>query len=313
MRKKQIFRRCCLLSAAILVFFMAVWKEAAEDPEAKEASGEESAEKTVLLEEPMEEPFVNILEKNNYELAVCWEGSVQQTMLDEIKETLEKEISSFSNMGYSMGFLLYDLNTGGGISYHGDVRFYSASTIKAPYVVWMVQTYPDAAADFYEQIQNAIVWSSNEDYFTLINNFGKSGFNEWTEQLGCSDVQLTDGSFGPVTCRNFTRLWIQIYDYFESDDENARMIQELYCGTEESCIYEALGNQYTVYSKAGWSFEGEDSYYTVQNDAGIIMKDGHPYILTVLSDAYEQLDLLEEMIVKVDQAHTELTEMEIQD
>ena len=58
---------------------------------------------------------------------------------------------------------------------------------------------------------------------------------------------------------------------------------------------------YTVYSKGGWSFEGEDSYYTVQNDAGIVMKGEHPYVLTVLSDAYEHLDLLDGLVKEIDQ------------
>ena len=97
-----------------------------------------------------------------------------------------------------------------------------------------------------------------------------------------------------------------IYDFFTSDSETAELIRPLYSGTDESVIYETLGQSYTVYSKGGWSFEGEDSYYTVQNDAGIVMKGEHPYVLTVLSDAYEHLDLLDALVKEIDQAHTEL-------
>ena len=175
-------------------------------------------------------------------------------------------------------------------------------------MAWVVQTFPEAVVDFYSSIQNAISWSSNSDYYVLINRFGKEGFNSWTAQLGSPDIVLSDGSFGAISCRNFTRLWLNIYDYLMSGDESADTIMEFYNGTEESCIYETLGDEYMVYSKAGWYFEGEDSYYTVQNDAGIVMKGMNSYILTILSDAYERLDLLDSVVEAMDQAHTELVE-----
>ena len=37
-----------------------------------------------------------------------------------------------------------------------------------------------------------------------------------------------------------------------------------------------------------------------------LMKGEHPYVLTVLSDAYEHLDLLDALVKEIDQAHTEL-------
>lgn len=150
--------------------------------------------------------------------------------------------------------------------------------------------------DYYSVIENTISWSSNSDYFTLINNFGKSGFNSWTAQLGSSDITLTDSSFGDITCRSFTRIWIEIYEYFMSGDETAEQLSSFFIGTENSCIYETLGAEYTVYSKAGWYSEGEGSYYTVQNDAGIVMKEDSPYILTILSDAYGELELLGDLV-----------------
>ena len=40
------------------------------------------------------------------------------------------------------------------------------------------------------------------------------------------------------------------------------------------------------------------------------MKGEHPYVLTVLSDAYEHLDLLDALVKEIDQAHTELIRQE---
>ena len=67
-----------------------------------------------------------------------------------------------------------------------------------------------------------------------------------------------------------------------------------------------MGGQYTVDSKGGWIGEGNGSYYNVQNDAGIVMKGEHPYVLVILSDAYGRLDLLDNLVYVLDQAHTAL-------
>ena len=308
---RQIFPMAAVAAAAvILVALSFVQKKETGETSAEPAIESEMAEVTEAPEELVEEPFVNILDKNNYELSVTWDGAVKKDDWEAVQADLEQEISVVETAGYSVAFLLYDLETGGGISYHPDVKYYSASAIKAPYVAWMVQAYPETAEEFYTEIENAIVWSSNEDYFTLINNFGKTEFNDWAAETAGEDVSLSEGSFGPIACRNFTRLWINIYDYFTSGNDTAEMIRDLYSGTEESAIYETLGTKYTVYSKAGWSFEGEDSYYTVQNDAGIVMKGSHPYILTILSDAYEKLDLLESVAEELDIAHTKLISQE---
>ena len=56
--------------------------------------------------------------------------------------------------------------------------------------------------------------------------------------------------------------------------------------------------------------KGRIPIITVQNDAGIVMKGEHPYVLTVLSDAYEHLDLLDALVKEIDQAHTELIRQE---
>ena len=45
----------------------------------------------------------------------------------------------------------------------------------------------------------------------------------------------------------------------------------------------------------------------MQNDAGIVMKEDSPYILTILSDAYGELELLGDLVSAADQAHTALS------
>lgn len=307
-RRRKIRRQICVLGSAVLVMAVAsgfLFKNhldnvKEEEARVKAAAAEAEEEKT----EYIEEPFVNILEEESSELSLNWDGPIEKQLYENMTEDLENCIASINTEGYSAAFLLYDINTGGGISYCPDDEYYSASAIKGPYVGWLVQTYPGTAVDMYSTISNAISWSSNSDYFTLINTYGKDGFNSWTAELGSPEIQLSDGSYGPITARGFTRLWLNMYDYFMSGDDNSDTIRDLYINTEESTISETLASKYTVYSKAGWIADGDEEYYNVQNDAGIVMKDGHPYVLVILSDAYERFDLLDPLVNCLDQSHS---------
>ena len=51
----------------------------------------------------------------------------------------------------------------------------------------------------------------------------------------------------------------------------------------------------------------------MQNDAGIVMKEDSPYILTILSDAYGELELLGDLVSAADQAHTALSDQETEE
>lgn len=271
--------------------------------------GDDTSEAAAEIKAENEEiPFINILEADSTELTITWEGMTENEL--EEMQVLETEITTaidaFNTEGYSTGFLLYDLNSCGGISYHADEIYYSASTIKGPYAAWLVQAYPETADTLYGTIQNTLQWSSNEDYEMLITLYGYTEFNSWAAGLGCQNTAITGEWYPAVNARDFAVLWSSMYDYFTSETCNTD-VRDLYTGTLSSAIYETLGEQYTVYSKAGWIGEGLGTYYNVQNDAGIVMKGENPYVLVVLSDAYGRLDLLDSLMAVLDMAHTTLT------
>ena len=157
--------------------------------------GFETSETTAVESRTVEAlPFVNIIEADNSDLTITWDGLTE----DDLPETealmteIKAAVDAFSEEGYSTGFLLYDLNSGGGISYHADESYYSASAIKGPYVAWLVQAYPETADILYGTIQNTIQWSSNDDYETLITLYGSTEFNNWAAGLGCDDIAITE-------------------------------------------------------------------------------------------------------------------------
>lgn len=283
-----------------------------EDTLTENSSESGDGEEEILAEQQEEEYlFVPILEADSTELTITWEGLSEEGLseAEALKTEIQTAIDAFSAEGYSTGFLLYDINTEGGISYRADESYYSASTIKGPYVAWLVQAYPQTADSLYDTIENTIAWSSNDDYEMLISTYGSSEFDSWIAGLGCKNIALSGEWYPDINARDFAVLWNSVYDSFLSGSVPA-YIQDFYTGTLESAIYETLGSWYTVYSKAGWIGEGLGTYYNVQNDAGIVMKGEDPYVIVVLSDAYGRTDLLDHLVAVLDSAHTSLLNIE---
>lgn len=235
------------------------------------------------------------------ELIVCYDD---ENISEETKNELEKCIEMFSSEGYRVGLLLYDLNSGQGICYHGTDEFYSASTIKGPYVACIAEKIPSSVSASRSVIEETIHVSSNEGYEALWKAYGNEVFQEWVEEAGCKSVDVTTSRWTDLTAQQLGLMWVHMYDYLTSGTEDAEWLASVYTGTLNSCIYNALGENYTVYSKAGWI--NTSDYYNVQNDAGIVMKGDNPYVLVVLSNAYDRMDLLEELVRVADKAHTQL-------
>lgn len=53
---------------------------------------------------------------------------------------IESQITNFESAGYTASFVLVDINTGRAISYNADAQVYSASAIKAPFIMALAST-----------------------------------------------------------------------------------------------------------------------------------------------------------------------------
>lgn len=299
-----------LLIAAGVFLYRSAAENAPEEDRTEDSAEVQAKDIVIEQEEPEEEiPFVNIMDMESPELTIIWEGMTEEDVpeTDALKAEIMTAVDAFYVEGYSTGFMLYDLNSGGGISYCADESFYGASAIKGPYTAWLVQAYPETADMQYSTIENMLQWSSNEAYESLLNIYGYAGFKEWMQELGCGDTILTEKWYPAVSARDFSLLWQEMYYDFMSESISPE-IRDLYTATLQSAIYETLGEQYTVYSKGGWIGEGLGTYYNVQNDVGIVMKGENPYVLVVLSDAYGRIDLLNNLVGVLDEAHTALSE-----
>ena len=213
---------------------------------------------------------------------------------------LAQAMGAFTGQGLNVGFVMMDIATGKGISSNADQSFYSASTVKGPYVASLYdKVFGSSAGGWYQTLSDACVWSDNDAYYRLRSAFGSGAFSDWLYESGV-DPNKASTNYTRFTPRELGKLWLRMYDYFGSGAGGNQM-SGLFSHGYYSSIYNELGGRYEVRSKPGWY--PYDPGYTATNDAGIVYAGGSPYLVVVLSDAPVRLDLVQNLVSALDGVH----------
>lgn len=217
------------------------------------------------------------------------------------KTGLDNAIKAFSNSGYTVSFVMVDVKTGQALSYKACQPLYSASAIKGPYVISLL----NAGNAPNSTMWNTINWSSNSDYFALRGRYGSGVFQSWLKQAGVSESQGSS-SYTTTTSLDLAKMWLKGYEFFNNGSSNASWAKSTYQKVLNSFISGKLASGKTVYSKAGWIAEG--GYYNVYNDAGIVMAGNSPYILAVMSNCpgTAKQSIVQNLIGQLDKIHSEM-------
>lgn len=226
--------------------------------------------------------------------------------------------------GASVGFGMYDVESGRGIGYNLDQEIYGASSFKAPYALYLCQkqvengelTIPglsdeDGAELFgaggYTKIliENAICDSDNDSFAMLRSMYNADGYNEWVDKLGIQDTAYTPDSWFPwYSVRSSLKIWTEMYNYWQTSGDTAQWLSSLCGETTVSFlrdVVDPLGA--TVRNKAGWC-SGSDYGYDFNGvcDAGVIQLDGRTYVVSVMAgvpDCEENRELVENLIAAI--------------
>ena len=234
---------------------------------------------------------------------------------------LQAQIDALEAKGKMVSFILVDIETGRGLAYNCDKPWTSQSTIKAPYLTSVLQFNP-AVLEREKQLYRAVITvSDNDAYATLRQKYGDRPFRTFCE---ASDVNLRHAQDlypRSITVRDMAKLWTNMYVFLNTTDEEEYV--SWFTGTAFSCIYQGLGDKYTVQTKAGWeSGTDEDSPYgtpaprfvdgdpsndeVATNDTGVIYAGAHPYILALFTNLQSDPKSLIPLVRAIDDAHTEL-------
>lgn len=238
-------------------------------------------------------------------------GMARTLEAEEIPE-VRNAIAAFLDEGYRVGFVVYDLATGEGLGYNADERFFSASTVKAPFVAFAAQDMVDGGqAPFDEEVRediilegtgvmstdaidlydlqtvmgNTIVYSDNTGYGLLRERFDQAGFESWCADADVDATEWGDEWYPSYTPRDLAKLWLNIGAYVAGGEGSAPWLAEQLQQTNLSFLREALGDGHRVLSKPG--YEIDTAWYDIGalNDAGLVLTDTDAYVIAIMSDA----------------------------
>ena len=153
-------------------------------------------------------------------------GIARTLSSDEISD-VEGAIAAYHDAGYEVGFVMYDLTTHEGVGYNADQWFFSASTVKAPFVAFASQDMVDGGRasldeevvedvildgtgimssddidryDLQTVMANTIVHSDNTGYGLLRERFDQNDFQAWCAAADV-DAAAWQGEGIPITRR----------------------------------------------------------------------------------------------------------------
>ena len=224
---------------------------------------------------------------------------------------IELSLIPYAEADVPASFLLLDCTTGKGIACNIDEIIYGASSFKALYCSYVCQAFvetglyalddyiPSYAQDDYESywidgydtledlMFNSIVYSSNGAFGSLRDTFDGDIFDAWLAEQGIDASIFGDEWFPYLTVRDAAALWMDTYQYLDTQSETAVWLDDLLANTEVSFIRDTLeeNEEVIIIDKAGWYADDGWSNYNSVCDSGIVKMGGRDYLLSIMTGA----------------------------
>lgn len=247
-------------------------------------------------------------------------ASVNATQL----RALDEAIGTIEGQGQQIGFVMLDLATGATVSYHADSAFYSASSIKGPYVVSVVKSVlgDDAPAD--GRIDAILRYSDNDAYASLRSSYGDAPLHELVDASGAERMPsagitglvesaaapareggIADDFYEFVTPRQLAALWQQCHAFLASDEPGAAWLASEMQQPEISSLRHVGCAWGTTWSKAGW-YPDDDAAFSTTVDAGVVRTGSGDVVIAVMTTAPEDFSVTASVIAPLLALHTEM-------
>ncbi|MDR2035838.1 MAG: hypothetical protein LBP91_04105 [Coriobacteriales bacterium] len=224
-------------------------------------------------------------------------GGYQLSGADE--GLLNAATSYLTQQEYGFGYVMMDLSSGYGVASNINTEFYSASSIKAPYVVSLLASSPETI-DYWAWSMDAIIeYSDNDEYFTLRSLYDSAPLVKWCEKAGV-DTSFCPEWFPWYSTKTLAKLWLNNYEYFESDVVGSSEVFSWFGATNNSVISANLGGYYPVCTKAGWIADEE---FSATIDAGIVYAGKSPYLIIIMTDAPDDMESLDSLVLALNEIH----------
>lgn len=222
------------------------------------------------------------------------------SVLDEINDAL----STLDSHYQKCGFMLIDINTGRGIAYNVDHKFYSASSIKGPYVTSLCYYIPETLTTYESTIHLILKYSDNDAFASIFNRYLRTYITSWAEESGVP-AEAVCYKYPQIETRNLFRMWIRSYEYFTTS-EDGETLATWFEEPEYSAIHSTLGDLYVTQTKGGWMIDDQPNHTTTV-DAGIVYATNGEYIIVIESNIPRNMDGIVPLVTALNHAHDEMT------
>ena len=230
------------------------------------------------------------------------EAFLEGDELDAVQAALDELEADGSNVA----FVMQDLESGRGIRYNDEMRFYSASSIKVA-VCTMIFEENGSGAGYSGAISNALTWSSNDDFSVLVNTFGFQNVSNWLAEHGAPDASedAAQHLYVDISATEMANVWEEVWRFGTSGEAGSEELTGYLAQTDHSPIGQTLRESCEVWSKPGW-YPDDGSGLSASNDAGVVFSDEGDYVLVVLSDIGDTTDALIPLIEALDASHASM-------
>lgn len=210
---------------------------------------------------------------------------------------ISQAINSIQADGYHVGFSTQALQGGASLGYDQNRLFYSASSIKGPYILAALENRGSVPSSQRDNIAAAIVDSDNDAYFRLVESFGIDPINAELASVGATDRLNSSDYFVHITPGQLCNLWKISASYVDSESTDNTWLHTLFAQTANSEIAKLTGAE--TWSKAGWIMD-EDESYNATVDAGIVSRENLTYAMAVMCNKGEDFDAIAPLIQSLD-------------
>ena len=235
---------------------------------------------------------------------------------------LRHATDAIEDAGYKVGYVLLDVNTGATISYNADTAFYSASSLKGPYVAALARYgLGDGIESLSGLVSATIEQSDNVAYAILRGSNGDDVMRELIDEAGAENLPVTaatsdidsamqtlsvasiaDNNYEFVTPNQLLSMWALCGQYLASNEPGAAYLASEFAIPETSAIRyvgRAFGD---TWSKAGW-YPGEGGPLSTTVDAGVVREETGDVVLVVMTNKGSDFSVIDSIALELLELH----------
>lgn len=235
---------------------------------------------------------------------------------------LRQATDVIEDAGYKIGYVLLDVNTGATISYNADTAFYSASSLKGPYVTALARYgLGDGIESLSGLVSATIEQSDNVAYAILRGSNGNDVMRQLVDEAGAenlpaaaatSDIDsamqtlsvtsIADNNYEFVTPNQLLSMWTICGQYLASDEPGAAYLASEFAMPETSAI-RYVGRAFgSTWSKAGW-YPREGGCLSTTVDAGVVREETGDVVLVVMTNKGSDFSVIDSIALELLELH----------